>query len=65
VTSQLDALEAQRPVEVLEKYRLNFSIDEDQANSEMLAYKEKISVFGGFLTKAYIALEVSTAAPLS
>jgi len=32
-------------VEILEKYRLNFSIDEDQANSEMLLYKDKISTF--------------------
>lgn len=29
VTSQLDAIEVQRPVEILEKFRLNFSIDED------------------------------------
>ena len=45
MTAQLDNLEAQRPAEVLEKYRLNFSIDEDQASSEVLAYKEKINVF--------------------
>ena len=29
VTSQLEALEPQRPVEIIEKFRLNFSMDED------------------------------------
>ena len=43
VTSQLDGLDPQRPIEILEKYRLNFSIDEDQAASELLVYKEKIN----------------------
>ena len=59
MTQQLDGLEMQRPIEILEKYRLNFSIVEDQPASEMLIYKEKISTFQAFLTKAYVQLEVS------
>ena len=43
VTAQLDGLDPQHPIEILEKYRLNFSIDEDQAASELLVYKEKIN----------------------
>lgn len=54
VTSQLESLEPQRPIEILEKYRVNFAIDEDQANSEMLMYKEKISSFAAYLNKAYV-----------
>lgn len=50
-------MEAQRPVEILEKFRLNFAIDEDQANSEMLQYKDKISAFQAFLNRAYTGLE--------
>ena len=61
MTSQLDSLDPQRPIEVLEKYRLNFSIDEDQAASEMLQYKEKISTFQQFLTRSYVSLDVSLA----
>ena len=53
------ALEPQRPVEILEKYRLNFSIDENQSNQDMLNYKDKISTFQVFLNRAYTALEVS------
>ena len=56
MTSQLDSLEPQRPIEILEKYRLNFSIDEDQAASEMLRYKEKNSAFSAYLTRAYVQL---------
>lgn len=41
------------PKEILEKFRANFAIDEDQANSEMLSYKDKISVFQTFLTRAF------------
>lgn len=38
-------MDPQRPVDILEKFRLNFAIDEDQAQSEMLAYKDKITNF--------------------
>ena len=58
VTAQLDAMEALRPIEILEKFRLNFSIDEEQANQQMLVYKEKISSFEMFLTKTHAMLEV-------
>ena len=52
-------MDPQRPVDILEKFRLNFAIDEDQAQSEMLAYKDKITNFQQYLTRAYSALEVS------
>jgi hypothetical protein len=57
VTAQLDAMEALRPIEILEKFRLNFSIDEEQAQQQMLVYKEKIQTFEVFLTKTYSMLE--------
>ena len=59
VTTQLTGLAPELPKETLEKFRANFAIDEDQANSEMLAYKDKISVFQSFLTRAFQQLEVS------
>ena len=45
MTSQLDSLEMQRPIEIVEKYRLNFSINEEQPANEMLMYRDKISNF--------------------
>ena len=32
-------------MEILEKFRLNFSIDEDQAHTQMIEYKTKIETF--------------------
>lgn len=52
VTKTLEDLPKQSPTEILEKYRLNFSIDEDQANSEIARYKEKINIFTVYLRKA-------------
>lgn len=40
----------QRPTQILEKYRLNFKIDEDQ-KAEQASYIEKINVFSNFLKK--------------
>ena len=45
MTQQLDNLEMQRPIEIIEKYRLNFSINEDQPANEMLVFRDKISNF--------------------
>jgi len=53
-------MEALRPVEILEKFRLNFSIDEEQAHQQMMVYKEKITTFEAFLNKTYQQLEVRT-----
>jgi len=41
----LFALPKQTPMQVLEKYRLNFKLDEDQEDSEVLKYKERIMIF--------------------
>ena len=54
VTKTLEDLPKQTPTEILEKYRLNFSIDEDQATSEIARYKEKINVFTVYLRKAIV-----------
>ena len=60
VAKQLEELPKQTPTEILEKYRLNFSIDEDQATSEIARYKEKINIFTVYLRKAIVSLEVSS-----
>ena len=59
VTKQLTDLSNQSPTEILEKYRLNFTIDEDQAQSEIARYKEKINIFTVYLRKGIVSLEVS------
>lgn len=41
----LQALPKQTPMQVLEKYRLNFTIDEDQDATQMNIYKERIMIF--------------------
>jgi len=65
VTEQLSGLEPQRPVETLEKFRLNFSIDEDQAQQQMYQYKDKIEAFQAYLNKSFVQLEVCFGAPHS
>lgn len=57
VTDELNKLPPQSPIQILEKYRLNFKIDEDQAASELARYKDKINIFQAFLRKAIISLE--------
>jgi sorting nexin-1/2 len=57
VTSELEKMPPQSPIQILEKYRLNFKIDEDQANSETARYKDKINIFQTFLRKAIVSLE--------
>ena len=45
VTDELNKLPPQQPIQILEKYRLNFKIDEDQPASELARYKDKINIF--------------------
>ena len=39
-------------MQVLEKYRLNFTIDEEQDATQMNIYKERIMIFQQYLKKA-------------
>jgi len=41
----LTALPKQTPMQVLEKYRLNFQIEEEQEATSMNTYKERIMIF--------------------
>lgn len=41
----LNSLPKERPVDLLEKYRNNFKIDEEQEGSVMDTYKDRIMVF--------------------
>ena len=45
VTDELNKLPPQAPIQILEKYRLNFKIDEDQPAAELARYKDKINIF--------------------
>lgn len=47
---QMKNLPGQRPTQILEKYRQNFKIDEDQ-KAEQTSYIEKINVFSAYLKK--------------
>jgi hypothetical protein len=47
-------------MQILEKYRLNFKIDEDQDATEIAKYREKINMFILFLKKADGMMEVSS-----
>lgn len=44
-------------MQVLEKYRLNFKINEDVDETEFLAYKELIAKFQHFLKKNIAIME--------
>lgn len=55
----LQKLPKQSALAILEKYRLNFKIDEDQDQSEMTRYREKINIFSNFIRKALVQVEVS------
>jgi hypothetical protein len=54
----LFALPKQTPMQVLEKYRLNFKLDEDQEDSEVLKYKERIMIFQNYLKKVIGIMEI-------
>ena len=54
----LQALPKQTPMQVLEKYRINFKIDEEQDSETMNTYKERIMIFQQFLKKAIGIMEM-------
>jgi hypothetical protein len=45
-------------MQILEKYRLNFKIDEDQDANHMQVYKNNIIEFSAFLKKIVSVMEV-------
>ena len=53
----LFALPKQTQMQVLEKYRLNFQIDEEQDPTVMNTYKERILIFQQYLKKAIAIME--------
>jgi hypothetical protein len=59
VDKRLVQLPKQQPMQILEKYRLSFKIDEDQDATEIAKYREKINMFVLFLKKADGMMEVS------
>lgn len=57
IDKQLTSLPKQTPMGILEKYRLNFKIDEDQDVSEITRYRDKINNFSNFIRKALVQVE--------
>ena len=53
----LQALPKQTPMQVLEKYRLNFQIDEEQDATSMNTYKERIILFQQKMKSAMMIME--------
>ena len=53
----LYALPKQTPMQVLEKYRLNFKVDENKEESDILQYKEAIANFQKFLKRVITIME--------
>ena len=53
----LSALPKQTPMQVLEKYRLNFQIDEEQDATSMNTYKERIIIFQQKMKQAMMIME--------
>lgn len=45
-------------MQLLEKYRLNFKIDEDMDNSEVIRAREKITAFTAFVKKSIQVMDV-------
>lgn len=58
IEKMLSALGKLTPMQILEKYRLNFNIDEDQEGSPMAHYKENIIDFQLFLRRAIPVMEI-------
>ena len=54
----LNGLVKQMPMQVLEKYRLNFNIDEEQDSAALSKYKETIMEFQTYLRKVISVLEI-------
>jgi len=42
---------------ILEKYRLNFKVEEDRPSSDVAKYKEKIRDFQSFVKRALSVME--------
>ena len=59
VGDTLERLPKESPSAILNKYRDNFKIDEQQDNSELAKYRERINVFNSFLCKAVLGMNVS------
>lgn len=57
IEKMLQALSRLTPLQILEKYRLNFNIDEDQDANPLAHYKENIIDFQQFLRRAIPLLE--------
>jgi len=55
----LGQIPKQNPMQILEKYRMSFKIDESQEGMEITKYKEKINMFVLFLKKADVMMIVS------
>jgi hypothetical protein len=55
----LERLPKETPAIMLEKYRVSFKIDEQQDNSEIARYRERINAFNSFLCKAILGMNVS------
>lgn len=45
-------------MQVLEKYRLNFKLDEEQDDAAVLKYKERIMIFQNYLKKVIGIMEI-------
>ena len=45
-------------MQVLEKYRLNFKLDEDQDETEVQKYKDRINIFQSYLKKVIGVMEI-------
>lgn len=54
----LYSLPKQTPMQVLEKYRLNFKIDEEQDAGELTTYKNRIMIFQQYLKKTIGIMEM-------
>lgn len=54
----LNSLLKQTPMQMLEKYRLNFNVEEDQESHQLQRYKDNINDFQSFLKKCISVMNV-------
>ena len=54
----LNSLLRQTPMQLLEKYRLNFKIEEEQDANALQRYKDSITDFSLFLKKVISVMEI-------
>lgn len=54
----LQSMLKQSPIQIIEKYRQNFNINEEQDVGDLAQYKENIINFQGFLRKAVPVMEI-------